>query len=66
VRARTETNKAPAEELGKLPGIGEPTARAIVDYRQGNGPFGSLEDIIRAKRIGEKKLQAIRDLVVRN
>jgi competence protein ComEA len=66
VQSRVEINKAPAEELMKLPGIGESTARAIVDYRQENGPFGSVEDLIRVKGIGEKKLEAIRDLVVLN
>ncbi len=66
VQSRVEINKAPAEELMKLPGIGESTARAIVDYRQQNGPFGSVDDLIRVKGIGEKKLEAIRDLVVLN
>ena len=66
MQSRVEINKAPAEELMKLPGIGESTARAIVDSRQENGPFGSVEDLIRVKGIGEKKLEAIRDLVVLN
>ncbi len=66
VQSRVEINKAPAEEIMTLPGIGESTAKAIVDYRQANGPFGSVDDLIRVKGIGEKKLEAIRDLVVLN
>lgn len=66
VTSKVEINKAPAEEIMRLPGIGEVTAKAIVDYRQVNGPFRSLDDLLQVKGIGEKKLEAIRGLVVLN
>ena len=49
-------NTATAEELCELPGIGEATAEAIVRDREANGPFASVEDLMRVSGIGEKKL----------
>lgn len=48
-------NTAGAEELAELPGIGEELARRIVEYREENGPFEQLEDIMRVSGIGEGK-----------
>ena len=58
-----DLNRASAEELRLLPGIGEKLSRAIVEDREQNGPFGSVEEITRVPGIGEKKLEALRDLV---
>ena len=58
-----DLNRATAEELQLLPGIGEKLSRAIVEDREQNGPFGSVEEITRVPGIGEKKLEAVRDLV---
>ena len=60
---KLDLNSATAEELQKLPGIGEKLARAIVDFREQNGPFQTVEDLLRIPGIGEKRLAAIRDLV---
>lgn len=48
-------NTAGVEELDGLPGIGPSTAQAIVEDRQANGPFASVEDLMRVSGIGEKK-----------
>ena len=56
-------NSAGAAELETLPGIGPATAAAIIDEREQNGPFATVDDLIRVTGIGEKKLAAIRDLV---
>jgi competence protein ComEA len=56
-------NTATAEQLTALPGVGETIARAIVAYRDNNGAFRSVEDLLQVKGIGEKKLAALRDLV---
>ena len=56
-------NSASAEELEKLPGIGPKTAQAVVEDRERNGPFRSVDDLLRVKGIGPKKLEALRPLV---
>lgn len=53
-------NKATVEELSLLPGVGPATAQKIVEQRQTNGPFSSVDDLDDIKGIGEKKLEKIR------
>ncbi len=47
-------NTASAADLGNLPGIGAKMAERIVEYRQKNGPFKKIEDLMNVKGIGEK------------
>ena len=54
-------NSATAEELDSLPGVGPSTAAAIVEDRDANGPFSSVEDLMRVSGIGEKKFAKLRD-----
>ncbi len=56
-------NNATIEELELLPSIGVVSATNIVNYRNSNGGFLSLEDILKVERIGEKTYLAIRDLI---
>lgn len=56
-------NTASEQELCQLPGVGEATASAIVRERDANGPFASVEDIMRVSGIGEKKFAKMRDLI---
>ena len=53
-------NTATAPELQTLSGVGESTANAIVRDREQNGPFSSVDDLMRVSGIGEKKLAKIR------
>lgn len=57
-------NVADAALLETLPGIGPATAAKIVDDRTRNGKFRSVDELMRVSGIGEKKVEAIRDLVV--
>ena len=52
--ATVNINTASAAELDALPGIGAKTAALIVDYRQKNGPFKKVEELMNIRGIGEK------------
>jgi competence protein ComEA len=47
-------NTASASEIEALPGIGAKTAVRIVEYRQKNGPFKKIEELMNVRGVGEK------------
>lgn len=56
-------NRADPAALEELPGVGPVLAERIVAYRDENGNFESVEDLLEVPGIGEAKLASIRDLV---
>lgn len=56
-------NTADITELCRLSGIGEVTAGRIVEYREANGGFNNIEEIMLVSGIGEKTFEAIRDMI---
>lgn len=56
-------NVASVEELTTLPGIGPALASRIVEYRESQGLFRSVEDLKQVKGIGEATLEKLRDLI---
>ena len=47
-------NTASATDLEGLPGIGAKTATRILEYRQKNGPFKKIEELMNVRGVGEK------------
>ena len=56
-------NSATVVELQTLPGIGEKTAELIVEYRQKNGPFKKVEELMNVRGIGEKNFLKLKPQV---
>lgn len=56
-------NTATVADLDALPGIGPSTAQKIVDDRSANGPFATIDDLMRVSGIGVAKVESLRDLV---
>lgn len=56
-----DINSDSAEEISRLPGVGEVLAERIVAYREEHGPFESAEELLDVEGIGEGKLEVIRD-----
>ena len=56
-------NLSTAEDLESLPGIGEVLAQRILEHRESNGPFTSVDQLLEVSGIGESRLEDIRDEV---
>lgn len=56
-------NQADLTQLQQLSGIGEKKAQAIIDYRNENGSFKTIEDLAKVTGIGEKTVEKLRDSI---
>tara|TARA_R110002049_G_scaffold53711_7_gene149858 strand:+ start:478 stop:879 length:402 start_codon:yes stop_codon:yes gene_type:complete len=61
--AGVDINTADAAALEQIKGVGPAKAAAIVEYRDRNGPFKSVEDLTKVPGIGDKSLKSMRDQV---
>ena len=52
-----DINKADIETLVLLKGVGEKRAKAIIAYRESNGQFNSVDDLLNVKGVGAQTLQ---------
>lgn len=60
-RTLVNVNTADVDELQTLSGIGPSLAQAIVDEREANGPFETLDELLRVDGIGSGKLELLRE-----
>jgi len=61
--SKININTASADELMTLPGIGPSTAEKIISYREQNGEFKKIEDIMNVSGIGEGKFNKMKDYI---
>ena len=59
LRTRIDLNSADAKELTALPGVGPALAEAIVTYREENGPFTAIPELLQVRGFGEATLLAL-------
>ena len=59
--SKISINTATLEELMTLPGIGESKAKDIINYRESNGPFNTIEDITKVTGIGDSIFAKIKE-----
>jgi competence protein ComEA len=60
---KIDLNRAEVWLLDALPGIGQGRAQTIVDYRNQNGPFRRIEDLLNIQGIGESTLDEMRGFI---
>lgn len=60
-RVIVNINTASVAEIETLPGIGAKTAARIVEYRQKNGPFKKIEEVMNVRGVGEKNFLTLKD-----
>jgi competence protein ComEA len=56
-------NTATADQLATIPGIGTKTAERIIAYRQKNGGFKKIEELMNVKGVGEKSFLKLKTLI---
>ena len=63
VIGKIDINTAETEELMLLPLVGEGRAEDIIEYREENGDFSRIEDIMQVSGIGEKTFEEIKEQI---
>jgi competence protein ComEA len=61
--APVNLNTATVEQLATIPGVGPRMAERIIDYRQKNGGFKKVEDLMNVSGVGEKSFLKMKPLI---
>lgn len=61
--SKVNINTATVSELETIPGVGESTAKAIVEYRTETGRFATIEDVQNLSGIGQSKFEKMKDYI---
>ena len=61
--APVNLNTATATQLETIPGVGAKTAALIIEYRQKNGGFKKIEDLMNVRGVGEKSFLKMKPLI---
>ena len=61
--SNTNINTADEDELQKIKGVGPSIAKRIIDFRETNGDFQTIEDIKKVRGIGEKTFEKMKDFI---
>ena len=56
-------NRADSDKLQEIPGVGPATAQKIIEYREENGKFKSIEDIKNVSGIGSKTFESLKEYI---
>jgi competence protein ComEA len=59
--AKIDINNADVKTLVSIKGLGEKKAEAIIEYREKNGKFKSVDELLQVKGIGKKLLEIIKE-----
>jgi competence protein ComEA len=59
-----DINTASSAELEAVPGIGKSLAQRILTFREKNGAYGTIDDLLKVQGIGEKSLEKLRPYLV--
>lgn len=63
-KQKVNINEAKQEDFEQLPGIGPSIAKKIIEYREQNGKFTSIDELQEVKGIGEAKFENIKEYIM--
>lgn len=64
LEGKLNINTATAEQIDMLPGMSRKKAEAVVEYRNTNGKFKTLDDLMKVKGIKQRTIDKIKDYII--